>query len=92
MATVEITCGAYGHREPGARRVVIVRAGDAPIEVSDAEAARLIDLGVAKSVSADGFGTSGKPESEPPAKPKKGKPEGKPKEDAPPEFAPEEPM
>ena len=55
---VKIISGTYGHRPilPNGQKshyVIPVRAGEAPIEVNDAEGERLIGLGVAEAVQAE---------------------------------------
>lgn len=45
---IQILAGVYGHNENG--RVRPVRAGDPPIEVSDAIGARLVKAGVAAEI------------------------------------------
>lgn len=47
MAIVRIVSGTYGHRPDGSNYVVPVTPRDLPISVSDEEAKRLVDLGVA---------------------------------------------
>jgi hypothetical protein len=47
---VQIVNGTYGYHPAGAAKVRPVSAGDAPIEVPDDEARRLVELGVAKAV------------------------------------------
>ena len=55
---VKIISGTYGHRPilPNGQKshyVIPVRAGEAPIEVNEAEGERLIGLGVAEAVQAE---------------------------------------
>lgn len=57
---VKIISGTYGHRPilPNGQKshyVIPVRAGEAPIEVNEAEGERLIGLGVAEAVQAEKF-------------------------------------
>ena len=52
MCYVKITRGAYGHRPKGSRLTVAKTTADAPFEVPDEEAARLVGLGVAKYAEA----------------------------------------
>lgn len=51
MKTVKIICGTYGHRKEGSQRVSPVQMGDS-VELSDAEATRLVKRGVAAYVTA----------------------------------------
>ena len=59
---IRILAGVYGHRESG--RVKAVKAGDPPIEVDDANAARLIAAGVAEAVEEPKPKAAAQPEPE----------------------------
>lgn len=59
---IRILAGVYGHRENG--RVKAVKAGDPPIEVDDANAARLIKAGVAEAVEEPKPKAAAQPEPE----------------------------
>lgn len=51
MKKIKIIVGTYGHMKNGVPPVELIDKGSDPIEVSDAEAARLIKLGIAKEAS-----------------------------------------
>ena len=51
MKTIKIILGTYGHMKNGTPPVDLIDNNSGPIEVSDAEAARLIKLGVAEEIT-----------------------------------------
>lgn len=53
MKSIKIIAGSYGHRPEGSKSVTLITKQHPPIDVSDAEAERLIALGVAVIVEND---------------------------------------
>lgn len=53
MKRIKITVGSYGHRPEGSKSVTLITKQHPPVDVSDAEAERLIKLGVAVIVEND---------------------------------------
>jgi len=64
MAIVQIVNGTYGYRPDGSNYVVPVTPRDLPISVSDEEAKRLVDLGVAVYVGEGAVATAPSPDSD----------------------------
>lgn len=53
MKKVKIIVGSYGYRPEGAGSVTLITKHHPPITVSDAEAERLVELGVAKIIESN---------------------------------------
>lgn len=53
MKSIKIIVGSYGYRPEGSKSVTLITKQHPPIDVSDAEAERLIELGVAVIVEND---------------------------------------
>lgn len=53
MKSIKIIVGSYGHRPDGRGSVTLITKQSPPIQVSDEEAERLIELGVAAIVEND---------------------------------------
>ena len=58
MAIVKIVNGTYGHRPDGSKYVIPVTPADLPISVSDEEAKRIVEMGVAVYVDAGAVATA----------------------------------
>ena len=53
MKNIKIIAGGYGYRPEGAKSVTLITKHHAPVAVPDAEAERLVQLGVAKIVESN---------------------------------------
>ena len=53
MKTIRIIAGSYGHKPQGSGSVTLITRQHLPIQVSDAEAERLVGIGVAAIIETD---------------------------------------